>query len=72
MISADQLAMSVEELQSYLQEKQEALINFRFQKALQQLERPDEVPITRREIARVKTLLRQYELGLRKEKQSTS
>jgi len=65
MIAEDVLDLSVEELQKELKERQKALTNLRFQKALQQLENTDEVTSTRRSIAQIKTLLREYELGRR-------
>lgn len=65
MIAEDVLDLSVEELEKELKERQKALTNLRFQKALQQLENTDEVTSTRRSIAQIKTLLREYELGRR-------
>ena len=65
MIVEEVLAMSVEELRQHLNEKEETLTNLRFQKALQQLESPHEIRITRRNIAQIKTLLKEYELGRR-------
>jgi large subunit ribosomal protein L29 len=57
--------MSPEELQVRLEDDLEALQNLRFQKALQQLENPLQVRHLRREIAQIKTVLREYELGIR-------
>ncbi|UCH64260.1 MAG: 50S ribosomal protein L29 [Fidelibacterota bacterium] len=57
--------MSLEDLRKHLQELEEELTNLRFQKALQQLENPHEILRTRREVAQVKTLLREYELERR-------
>jgi len=68
MIRDELLAMSADDLWKYLQEKQAELTNLRFQKALQQLEHPHEIRQTRREIARIKTLVREYELGRRQER----
>jgi len=65
MVSEDLLSMSVEDLQGQLSEKEKELTNLRFQKALQQLEGPHNIRKTRREIARIRTLLRGYELGIR-------
>ncbi|MCH7528908.1 MAG: 50S ribosomal protein L29 [Candidatus Marinimicrobia bacterium] len=69
MISDDLLSFSVGDLQQQLLEKQEELTNLRFQQALQQLEHSHRMPVTRREIARIKTLLREYELGRRELKE---
>lgn len=65
MIGEEALSMSIEELRQHLHDKEEALVNLRFQKALQQLERPHDIRITRRNIAQIKTLLKEYELGRR-------
>ena len=54
------------ELENKLVESQEALMNYRFQKVLQQLENPFKIRETKREIARIKTILREYELDIRK------
>ncbi len=68
MIREELLAMSVEDLSKHLEEKKAELTDLRFQKALQQLEHPDNIRTARREIARIKTLLREYELGRREAK----
>ena len=68
MIREEVLAMTREDLQQHLQEKRDELMNLRFQKALQQLEGPHQIRIVRREIAQIKTLLREYELGRREER----
>ena len=54
-----------DELQVKLKDEQEALVNLRFQKALQQLEHPQQIRIVRREIAQIKTAIREFELGKR-------
>ncbi len=60
--------MSPDDLRKHLQEREAELTNLRFQKALQQLEKPHEIRWTRREIAQIKTLLREFELGRRQVK----
>tara|TARA_B100001142_G_scaffold316075_1_gene355435 strand:+ start:677 stop:877 length:201 start_codon:yes stop_codon:yes gene_type:complete len=57
--------MSVEELNSYLAELKESLFNFRFQKSLQQLEHPQKLRHVKRDIARVQTIIKELELGIR-------
>ena len=57
--------MTVSELETKLQDDYESLQNFRFQKALQQLEKPVQIKHVKKEIAQVKTLLKEYELGIR-------
>ena len=61
--------MTVAELETKLQDNSESLQNFRFQKALQQLENPVQIKHVKKEIAQVKTLLKEYELGIRTEGQ---
>lgn len=53
------------ELETRLNDTQEALQNLKFQKALQQLENSLQIRLLRREIAQLKTVLREQELGLR-------
>ena len=54
-----------EELITRLKDDQESIVNLRFQKALQQLEHPQKIRIIRREIAQIKTAIREFELGRR-------
>ena len=54
------------QLESKLKDHKEALLNYRFQKVLQQLENPFKIRQTKREIARIKTILREDELDIRK------
>ena len=61
--------MTVSELETKLQDNSESLQNFRFQKALQQLENPVQIKHVKKEIAQVKTLLKEYKLGIRTEGQ---
>ena len=57
--------LSTDELNTKLIDNQEALVNLRFQKALQQLDHPQKIRLIRREIAQVKTAIREIELGKR-------
>ena len=57
--------LSKVELNTKLIDNQEALVNLRFQKALQQLDHPQQIRLVRKEIAQVKTIMREYELGKR-------
>lgn len=62
--------MSTAELEARLQDNITALDNLRFQKALQQLENPLKIKEVRREIAQIKTVLHEANLGIeRKGKQ---
>jgi large subunit ribosomal protein L29 len=57
--------LSISELEVKLTENREALVNFRFQKVLQQLEKPQIIRATKREIAQIKTIIRELDLGIR-------
>ena len=52
--------MTVSELEVKLKDNVESLQNFRFQKALQQLENPSQIGNIKKEIAQLKTVLREY------------
>lgn len=56
--------LSIAELEAMLQDNITALENLRFQKALQQLENPLKIRQVRREIAQIKTVLHETELGI--------
>jgi len=62
---ADLNKLSISELEVKLAENEEALLNFRFQKVLQQLEKPQAIRSTKREIAQIKTVIREFDLGIR-------
>ena len=57
--------LNKDELQIKLTDSQEALLNLRIQKALQQLEHPQRIRSLKREIAQIKTVIREYDLGIR-------
>ena len=57
--------LSKDELNTKLSDNKEALFNLRFQKALQQLDHPQQIRLIRKEIAQVKTAIREFELGER-------
>ena len=57
--------LSQDELATKLKDNEEALVNLRFQKALQQLGHPQQIRSLRKEIAQVKTVIREFELGKR-------
>ena len=65
MRKSELIKLSQDELQTKLRDDQEALVNLRFQKALQQLEHPQQIRLIRREIAQIKTAIREFELGKR-------
>ena len=57
--------LSVEELQARLSDLEEESFNLRFQHTLGQLSNPLRLRRTRRDVAQIRTLLRENELGLR-------
>ena len=60
--------LNKDQLESKLKDYEESLVNYRFQKVLQQLENPFSIRFTKRKIATIKTILKEYELGIRKAK----
>ena len=56
------------ELDARLGENLDALQNIRFQQALQQIEDSTQIRKKKREIAQIKTILREYHLGIRQTK----
>ena len=65
MRKSELIKLGLDELQTKLKDDQESLVNLRFQKALQQLEHPQQIRLVRREIAQIKTAIREFELGKR-------
>ena len=57
--------MTVSELEGKLKDNLESLQYFRFQKALQQLVNPSQIRNVKKEIAQIKTVLKEYDLGIR-------
>ncbi|MFA5586659.1 MAG: 50S ribosomal protein L29 [Saccharofermentanales bacterium] len=63
MKAKDLLEKNQTELENELQELKKELFNLRFQHATNQLANPMELKRVKRDIARVKTVIRQQELG---------
>ncbi len=57
--------LSKNELEAKLSDNIEALLNLRIQKSLQQLEHPQKIRVMKREIAQIKTVIREFDLGIR-------
>ena len=57
--------LTVSDVDEKLKDNEEALQNLRFQKALQQLENPIKINHIKKEIAQLKTIKREFDLGLR-------
>ena len=62
--------LKLADLDDMISENQTKLQNMRFQKALQQLEDPLEIRSLKKEIAQLKTIKREFDLGLRNGKDS--
>ena len=60
--------LSKDQLTKKLDECKEILVNFRFQKSLQQLEHPMKIKHIKKDIARIKTIINQHELGIMNKK----
>ena len=58
--------LNITELNEKLRECMESLQNYRFQLAMQQLEDFTVISKVRKEIAQIKTALKEYEIGVRK------
>jgi len=57
--------LSFLDIEGKLSENEEALQNLRFQKALQQLENPIQINYLKKEIAQLKTIRKEFDLGIR-------
>jgi large subunit ribosomal protein L29 len=68
MKSVELKELSIEALQNKLADNETEMANLRFQKVLQQLEKPTRLRELRREIAQIKTVLNEVKLGIRKDK----
>ena len=57
--------LSIDKLKSRLEDCHESIVNMRFQKVLGDLEYPQKIREAKKEIAQIKTILREYDLGIR-------
>jgi len=64
--------MSEMELRRRIKDEEENLIHLKFQKATSQLESPIKIRTVRRDIARMKTMLRLMELKSKENKEQTT
>ncbi|MGN0452362.1 MAG: 50S ribosomal protein L29 [Ruminococcus sp.] len=62
MTASELKKLSVEELQKKLADLKEELFHLRFQLAINQLDNPMRIGAVKKDIARVSTVLRQFEL----------
>lgn len=66
MKAADVRNYTDEELKKLLEEKKKQLMDLRFQHAMGQLRNTAQIKEVRRDIARIRTILRERELGVRR------
>ena len=57
--------LTLSDIDEKLKDNEESLQNLHFQKALQQLENPIKINHLKKEIAQLKTIKREFDLGLR-------
>ena len=57
--------LDILDLSTMITDNEEALQNLKFQKAMQQLEDPLQIKSLKKEIAQLKTLKKEFDLGLR-------
>ena len=58
--------MSIDELKVELNNLSDSIFNINFRKSLQQLENTASIKNTKKDIARIKTFIKQYEMGIKK------
>ncbi|MFQ6617662.1 MAG: 50S ribosomal protein L29 [Fidelibacterota bacterium] len=68
MKSEELKELTLEEARTRLQDSVEELENLKFQQAMHQLENPMRIRYVRREIAQLRTIIREFELGIRTKK----
>ena len=56
--------LSSQEIMDKIQDLKEELFNLRFQNAMNQLENPKRISAVKKDIAKLKTILKEQELGL--------
>lgn len=62
MKAAEIREMTLEEMNTKLKELKEELFNLRFQHAINQLDNPMRLNVVKKDIARIKTVIREQEL----------
>ncbi len=63
--------LTQDEIKLQLDDAKEEMYNLRFQHAMHQLDNPLLVRDARRKIARLRTILHEYDLGIRSDKKAT-
>ncbi len=64
MKASEYRTLPAEELKEKLEDLLDEMANLRIQKATHQMVSPSRIGIVRKDIARIKTLLREYDLGI--------
>ena len=67
LTSGELRELNEDELQARLRESKEELFNLRFQNATGQLDNIARIPLVKREVARIETLLREREIAAAEE-----
>ncbi len=66
MVRVDEFrALSTEDLKKQMEESKQELLNLRFRLATKQLVNHRELPMVKKRIARIKTIVKERELGIR-------
>ncbi len=66
MVRIDEFrALSTEDLMKQMEESKQEMLNLRFRLATRQLVNHRELPLVRKRIARIQTILKERELGIR-------
>ena len=66
MVRIDEFrALSTEDLQKQMEDSKQELLNLRFRLTTRQLVNQRELPMVRKRIARISTILKERELGIR-------
>ena len=60
--------LDILDLSTMITDNEEALQNLKFQKAMQQLEDPLQIKSLKKDIAQLKTIMKEFDLGLRDNK----
>ena len=66
MVRVDEFrALSTEDLKKQMEESKQELLNLRFRLATKQLVNHRELPMVKKRIARIKTIVKEREMGIR-------
>ena len=66
MVRIDEFrALSTEDLKKQMEESKQEMLNLRFRLSTRQLVNHRELPLVRKRIARIRTILKERELGIR-------